>query len=339
VTINFWSGLFLTLLSGILAATFGIPMKYSRTWRWENTWLLFCTLALLVFPWLVALRAVPGLFHLLSALPPIDFLPALGFGFLWGIGQAAFGLGIDRVGTAVAFAIVIGMSSVLGSLIPLLVSQPEAIFQVRGLLLLVSAAMLALGLVVYGKAGSQREQDAGADAAARRVADFRVGLWICIMAGTLGGMLNFGFAFSGKIAARAVAFGLSPVRATYLIWPFVLTAGFIPNLFYTVLLLRRNHTLAAFAQGPFREALLALGMAVFWLSGVQLYGVGAAVIGRFGTSIGFATFMITLILWSSALGIITGEWRGARPTTFRQMQLGLGILVLALLVLSSTGLL
>jgi L-rhamnose-H+ transport protein len=147
-------------------------MKYSRTWRWENTWLLFCILALLVFPWLVALRAAPGLFRLLSALPPIDFLPAVGFGFLWGIGQAAFGLGIDRVGTAVAFAIVIGMSSVLGSLIPLMVLQPEAIFQVRGLLLLASAAILAAGLTVYGKAGSQRERDAGADTAARRVADF-----------------------------------------------------------------------------------------------------------------------------------------------------------------------
>jgi L-rhamnose-H+ transport protein len=314
-------------------------MKYSRTWRWENTWLLFCILALLVFPWLVALRAAPGLFRLLSALPPIDFLPAVGFGFLWGIGQAAFGLGIDRVGTAVAFAIVIGMSSVLGSLIPLVVMQPEVIFQVRGLLLLVSAAILAAGLTVYGKAGSQRERDAGADTAARRVADFRVGLWICIIAGMLGGMLNLGFAFSGKIAAQAVAFGLTPIRATYVIWPFVLTAGFIPNLLYTVFLLRRNHTVAAFARSPFRGGLLSLGMAVFWLSGVQLYGVGAAVIGRFGTSIGFAVFMITLILWSSSLGIITGEWRGARPATFRRMQLGLGILVLALFVLSITGLL
>jgi len=63
------------------------------------------------------------------------------------------------------------------------------------------------------------------------------------------------------------------------------------------------------------------------------------VTGRFGTSIGFAVFMITLILWSSSLGIITGEWRGARPATFRRMQLGLGILVLALFVLSITGLL
>ena len=43
-------GLAIIVFSGMLIASFAAPMKLARAWSWENTWLIYATLALLVIP-------------------------------------------------------------------------------------------------------------------------------------------------------------------------------------------------------------------------------------------------------------------------------------------------
>ncbi len=332
---NFWLGLAILLGSGVLNASFPLPMKYSRTWKWENTWFLFTTLALFVFPLAMAHYAVPDLAGVYASLPPGAFLPGVVFGFLWGTAQVTFGIAIAGVGMAMAFAIVVGMSGLFGSLITMGVLHPEELTGPRGIALIVSAIILIVGLVLYGRAGRDREKESGA--AGPSGATFRKGLIVCLYTGLMGGMINLGFAFSGKISDAAQSKGASGQSATLAVWLIVLAAGYIPNLVYTMYLMIRNGTANRFLSAPGREGVLALCTALLWLGGTMGYGSGATAMGAYGTSIGYAIYVTILLLWSTTLGILTGEWKAARPATVKRMKLGVGVILASALVLSSTG--
>src|SRR5664280_61250 len=86
-------GLMLVTIAGIANATFTLPMKFARHWAWENVWLVWSVMALMVFP-------------------------VCGAG--WGLAQVMFGLSIDAIGIGLAFSIVLGISAAVGSLIPLI---------------------------------------------------------------------------------------------------------------------------------------------------------------------------------------------------------------------------
>jgi L-rhamnose-H+ transport protein len=324
-------GLGIVMLSGILTASFPFPMKLSREWRWENTWLVYATLALVIIPVSLAAWSMPHLFSFYTSIPPQDLLLPLLFGFGWGIAQVTFGLSIARVGMAMAFAIVIGLSSLLGSIIPLAVFHPKALTGRPGTILLVSAMLLIWGLVLYIRAAHERDLAISAVGTSRRM--FLSGLLLCIFTGCFGSMINMGFVFGGKIGDQAMQRGVSAERSTLCIWAVVLTAGYLPNIAYTLYLLRHNGSAQAFPKCFLREALLALAAAVLWLFGMLGYGVGAGVMGAYGNSIGFAVCMTILLLWSNALGIFAGEWRVAPSRARSRMLFGVSFITASMLTL------
>jgi L-rhamnose-H+ transport protein len=330
-------GLAIVLFSGMLTASFAAPMKLSRRWSWENTWLVYATFALVLIPCALVAWAIPHPFAFYSSIPLRVILPAILFGFCWGIAQVTFGLSIARVGMAMAFAIVVGLSSLLGSIIPLAVFHPDDLLGRAGLALLISAVLLVIGLVHYMQAG--RERDANQAVTETAGGSFRTGVLLCIFTGCFGSMINMGFVFGTPIAQRAVQLGVSAGNATLSIWLVVLAAGYIPNFAYTLFLLERNGTARLFPDQWPRESLLSLAAAILWLFGMLGYGMGAGVMGKYGNSLGFAVCQAALLLWSSVLGLIAGEWKAALPVTRRRMYTALIFIVLSVIVLSFSTLL
>ena len=326
-----WTGLATILASGIANATFPLPMKYSRHWKWENTWLVFCTLALLVLPLAAASVMVGNLAAAYRGGSLTDFAPALICGFLWGTAQVTFGIGIASVGMAMAFAIVVGMCSVLGSLFPMIVQRPDDLAARPGLVLMSSAAILTCGLILYAKAARARESGGHEGG---RGGHYRKGLVVCLYTGATGGAINLGFAFSGALVERVVGHGVTPQSASAAVWAVLLPAGFLPNLAYCLYLLACNRTLKTFGEETGREGLLSSAMAVLWLSGWLGYGFGATAMGAHGTSVGFAAYMTALLLWSTYLGVLTGEWKSAPAHAVRLMRISVGVIVLSVVVLS-----
>jgi L-rhamnose-H+ transport protein len=340
MTEHFWLGMGVVFVGGVLNGSFPLPMKYAR-WRWENTWLVFVVVALVLIPWVLALGFVPHLGQVYSDAPPRALLAALVFGFLWGIAQTTFGIGLKALGMALAFSVVAGLGALFGSLLPLLVLSPPDLFRPRGLLLMTSIPILLLGLYLYAKAGRRRD----AESHAARSPDeehkmsFAAGLAICIFTGVVGTCWNLGFAFSGGLVRTGAEFGATPVTSAYSVWPLLLGAGSIPNFLYCGYLLTRNRGWAVFArQGWPREVFLGAAMAILWLSGIVMYGMGATLVGKYGTSVGFALFVSAVILASNSLGVVTGEWRGTTPLTRRLLYVAVGIIILSVLVLSLGGL-
>ena len=340
MTREFVIGMTILFLAGLSNGSFAWPMKYARHWKWENTWLLFTFLALFVLPLLLTLEFVPQVGELYSTAPLKELLPALIFGFLWGIAQTTFGIGIAAVGMALAIAVVVGLTGSLGSLIPMLVLHPGELHSARGIALLVSLPILILGLVLYGVAGRRREKEQpppAADSLAPKMS-FAVGLAICIFTGVFGSMLNLGFAFSGALQHRSESLGANPVFATYAVWMVVLTAGFIPNLTYCSYLLLRNHTWPLYsAHGRLREAALCLAMAALWLGGVFGYGMGSRFLKGSGTSFGFAVVICATVLISNLLGLFMGEWEGTTRRTRHLLAGAVATVLLSLIVLALGG--
>jgi L-rhamnose-H+ transport protein len=337
---KFWLGMAIIFISGILNGSFALPLKYSKRWKWENTWAVFSVVGILFLPWFVAFRVVPHLAEVYQAVPARVIIWAVMFGLLWGIAQVTYGLSLVAAGMAVAVAVVSGLACVSGALVPLLVMNPHALFHIRGVFLLCSMPFLFLGLGLYAAAGRLREKDQSLRNAggALHGKSFKTGLALCIFTGAFGSAFNLGFAFSGDIIRKSMELGARPATAGYSVWCLVLGAGFFPNVLYCVYLLFRNRTFSAFLQrGWLRETLLPVSMAVVWLSGLFLYGWGATLVGVYGTSVGFALFVAMSVVSATVVGILTGEWNSTSVRSRRLMAAGVAAILASVVVLNLGG--
>ena len=140
-------GIGLVIVAGLLNGSFAAPMKPMSAWRWENSWLIFAATGLVIFPWIITFLTVPhvGQIYLQSSLPTLEKVVL--FGIAWGVGSTLFGIGISRVGMALGFAIILGITASFGSFFPLAVLHPEELHTQRGIALMVGTATMIVGLL------------------------------------------------------------------------------------------------------------------------------------------------------------------------------------------------
>ncbi len=112
-------GLALTLVAGLLSGNCMLPMKFAKRWQWENLWLVFNLVSPLMLPWGLALLLAGNLGEICTGVRPEQFLLPFFLGAGWGVAQALFGLSIARLGQALGYAIIIGLGSLGGTLVPL----------------------------------------------------------------------------------------------------------------------------------------------------------------------------------------------------------------------------
>ncbi|MBI3698188.1 MAG: hypothetical protein HY238_25550 [Acidobacteria bacterium] len=148
------AGVAVVLLAGAFQGSFMLPSKWMRNWAWENYWLIFATTAYLICPWLLAWFTVPRLFEVYEGVSPGALLSAAVFGAGWGIGAVTFGLGVDAVGLALGFAVILGVAATSGTLIPLLVQLPAGFSERQAWLTAIALALMLSGVAVCSFAGN-----------------------------------------------------------------------------------------------------------------------------------------------------------------------------------------
>ena len=94
-----------------------------------------------------------------------------------------------------------------------------------------------------------------------------------------------------------------------------------------------RYTWGNFRMGFLPELLYPMLSACLWMAGIALYSSGTTYLGSLGVSIGFAVFMITMIVSGQFTGLITGEWRLMQPRTYVSFAAGVGLLILAVLTI------
>jgi L-rhamnose-H+ transport protein len=106
-----------------LNGSFTAPIK-KMSEQWEDTWLLFAFSGLLVFPWMLTLATVPNLEDAFRGAPFATVVRVALFGVAWGVGSALLGVGVARVGIALGFALILGITASFGSFFPLAILHP-----------------------------------------------------------------------------------------------------------------------------------------------------------------------------------------------------------------------
>jgi L-rhamnose-H+ transport protein len=332
-----FKGFIFVLLAGLLQGTFVLPMTMVRRWSWEHTWATFSLLGMFVFNWVITLLFVPNIFAVYGASPSRDLAILALFGMGWGVGAVLFGLGMDRLGMALGYPIIMGLIASLGALIPLLVFFPQTLLATKGLILLTGTALVIFGIVLCSIAGSRRVPTTES-AVMKRSAAFPAGLIIAILAGVLSCLPNIGMAFSGNVIGGAENLGVSPASSGNTVWALLFTLGFAVNLAYCIYLMVRNKTLAQYwnPETPRNLGLSAL-MAAMWIGSFYLYGAGAAKLGRWGAIAGWPLFISISIVVGNLWGLWKGEWQGAPTVARRWLNAGLLVLIVAVITVASSN--
>ena len=328
-----WAGLGLTLLAGLGSGNCMFPMKFARRWKWENLWLIFSLVSLVALPWILALCFVGRLGSVYSTTGVGSMTLPFLLGAGWGIAQILFGLSIARLGLALGYAIIIGLGSLGGTLIPLAINNRSVIASPKGALILTGLAVMIAGIIISARAGSQREQGTN-----RLIgASYTAALGLAILCGLMAPMINYAFAFGQAVANHATELGSSPAEAAFAVWPVALAGGLLSNLGYSLYLLFKNGTWGLYREAPWHDAALATLMGLLWMGAVAVYGVASVYLGNLGTSVGWGLFQIFMIITANLSGLLTGEWSGAPAGARGKLYAGLALLVVATLLLAGAN--
>jgi L-rhamnose-H+ transport protein len=246
------------------------------------------------------------------------------------------------LGLAVGTAIILGLGTSVGSLVPLIGQHREQLWAPSGIATLGGVILLTIAVVMFSMAGKQRERilqersgQAPVDTGLVRGSRFLTGLIVCIVCGVISPLINIAFAYGTEIQKQAIIHGANPTSAGNAVWLLVANAGFLPGLLYTLYLLRKNRTWSTFHSGAGRYWLLAAVMGLMWISCTVMYGMEANLMGPLGPVIGWPVFMSATVLAANGWGFFTGEWKGidGRPIRFQT-----GALVILIAAMFTLGL-
>lgn len=348
---NLALGILLVVIGGIMEGVYAVPTRYTPKWKWEHIWGAGSLMALILIGWPVTLLTVPNLREVFAQAGIGSLVvPAL-LGAGWGAGSIFFGLGVNAVGIAVGVSLIMGLIAVVGSVLPMVMYQPEQLSLPGGQLVLAALAVMVVGIVLCGVAGNLREKAlrktaavaaaAGADGSSTRPTQdavqrpsYALGVVFCVLSGVLSPMVNFALIKGDRLRALAVEQGASSLWAINAVWLLVFTVAYGVFVLYSLFLMYRNRTTADLrSPGTSYYWILAAIMGALWAGGIVLYGVGAAYMGSFGAYAGWPLLLIAAIGASNVSGMLIGEWRGTGTRPRAVMVSALAVLFIAAIIL------
>jgi L-rhamnose-H+ transport protein len=259
------------------------PQKKVAGWSWQTYWLAQAFICWLVLPIVVAYLTIPQLVAVLEQAPASAMQRSFFLGMAYGIGGTAFGIAIRYVGFSLTYAIAVGISCVLGTLLPPLVHGTlNDVLSSSGAVYLISGVgMGAVGIGLCGAAGRNKELDLQAetqkvvslsDDLEKRQNDKPVfslskGLPLCFLAGVLSALYGFSLDQGKPIADIAANYGAGNYQGN-VVYIFSNTGAFVTTLLYCLYLHSKEKTfnqyISAGSHGLFVNYLMALLTGLLW---------------------------------------------------------------------------
>jgi L-rhamnose-H+ transport protein len=341
VLANPFLGIAMHAIGATFAATCYTPQKRVTGWSWQTYWLTQASFCWLLLPLLGAWLTIPELGAVLREAPKEAMLLSFGLGAAYGIGGTAFGISIRHIGFSLTYAIAVGLSSVLGTLIPPLVkgtlvetlSKPGAEWIIAGIV------AGTLGIAGAGWAGRLKERDLSSQQQSGQFC-LTKGLLLSLLAGVLSAVYGFALEAGEPIADIASAHGAGVWRGN-VIYIFSNTGAFITTSLYCLWLHARHGTIREMAGRSKDGRPIALPLnwvmafltGLFWYGQFFFYNLGHVRMGHYKFT-SWAIHMIMLVLISNLVGILLREWRESRTLTHRMIGAALAVLIVAVLLLT-----
>jgi L-rhamnose-H+ transport protein len=331
-------------VGAMLAANCYAPQKYVRRWSWEIFWMTQAAWCWLLWPIIGALATIPQLGQVLSESPKRIMVLCFLMGMAYGVGGTAFNLSIRYIGFALTYAIAVGLSAILGTIVPAIMKgNVLEILGKTGSQWLVAGVLVGiLGIALCGIAGHSKETDLRQKHVNAGGFSMLKGLLLSLVAGVLSAVYGIALATAGPIVEIAEKHGAGYWKGN-VAYLFANTGAFLTVLVMTLALAVRNRSLGELvgtstkAEQPSRgrllgNYLLATMTGTLWYGQFFFYNLGHVRLGA--DCISWAVHMIMLVLFSNLLGVVFLEWKGCRLRTHLAIGTAIAVLVTAVLLLS-----
>ena len=336
-------GVGLHAVGAFLSANCYAPQKLVKRWSWEIYWMTQAAWCWLLWPIIGAVATIPQLAQVLAEAPKDRMLYSFLMGVAYGVGGTAFNVSIRYIGFSLTYAIAVGLSSILGTLVPPLVrgqlggilSRPGASWVFAGMV------AGALGIGLCGTAGHFKERDLDAGQGGRGQFSLAKGLLLSLLAGVLSAVYGCALEVAAPVADIAERYGAGIWKGN-VAYLFANTGAFVTAFLYSLYLARKNGTLSELTQlrDGQEPASLTGNYLLAWLTGTLWYGqfffynLGHVRLGKDYAFSSWAIHMILLVLFSNLVAILFKEWKGCRGRTWTAIGLGLVVLCSAVLLLT-----
>ncbi|TNJ42183.1 sugar:proton symporter [Tamlana fucoidanivorans] len=335
-------GVIWVLLAATLLGFYALPSKYTENYAIENTWAGFWFLAMFLVPILATLGLVDGLFDTYRQVPNNLFIIIFLFSLLWGVGNLLWGISISKIGMALGFSLLIGVSTLVGSILPFFMGGIEKLSSKGGLVILLGIFIIMLGIMANGKAGLLREKNESKNQEFTNETSnnkMRNGIILCIVGGFSAAGFNLAYHVADNLAHIGSISQDQFNNASWIARLAVMLPAFIGSgiciLIYFSIQLTKNKTWTHFSnKGSVKNIFLLLIMSIVYCASLIIYGLGAYELGPLGTTVGFAIFQTGCIMVANILGYFTGEWKNAGKQSKNWLIRGLAIMTVGIVVIA-----
>ena len=346
-------GMMVFALGGLAGATFLLPARGVKGWAYETWWMFYCVFGLVVCPPVICALFVPDFWNVAMSASSGTLLKCAAFGAIWGIGGLTWGLMVRYLGIGLGLAIGCGLCAATGTVLPPVMNGEAAklVFGADGAVsvgkLVVLAGVLGslAGIGFVGFAGKLKENELPEEAKKKAVAefDFKKGMIVAVISGVCSACMNLGLqsggaiekaAYDAAVKAGVVADGAAWSWQGMPVIMVVLWGGFIVQAAWVLQQHFKNRTFGDYVKGPVvRNWIFAALVGIIWVFQFVCQKAGEPLMGDL-KYISFAIVMASTILFSTVIGVFTGEWKGTGAKTKTMLFVGTLVLLASFTAIS-----
>ena len=326
-------GILLAVLAGVMLGFYALPEKFTKEYKYENTWGLYFFIMLLILPILTSLFLIKDFGIVLSSVPTDVLLKMAAASFLWGWGVQLWSKAINYIGLSLGFSIFIGSVILVGSVLPFIVDglpSPNAL-----IFILIGLAVVLVGIGINGRAGMLRNSDE-MKSGVKSVNKMAMGIFIAV----LGGLLATGFSFANAIGVSPISEAMlangNPAGMTSLaIMNIIYVSGGIFVLPYFAIQLTKNNTWHVFKKSfVIRNVSMATIMAVLCFFAGVVFAYAASQLGKAGNTVGYAIYNTISVLVAVISGLLTSEWGSSSSKAKNMLYFALAAMITGVVLIA-----
>lgn len=349
-------GIGLHAIGATSASTCYLPFHKTRKWSWVSYWLVQSLFAWILTPLILALVTIPDFFGIISQAPSRVLWLTFLFGGIYGFGGMSFGFATRYIGYSLTYAISIGISAVLGTILPLLMEGTIGAYfrQPGGQTIGIGMMIAIIGVGLCGWAGFRKEQEIKTKAQVSQTQSFnmRIGLLLAIAAGILSGIFNIALEYGQPISDMAAGKGAGIFEGNAKL--IIATSGcFVVNFIWFTVLGLKQKRFKEFSQKNYKPEANAARQStgvpqliknllwsslggILWCMQFFFYGLGHVKMGK----LQFASWVIhmsMLIFFSFLVGLAMKEWKNVSRKTYATLLTALITLAISFVIMSYAG--
>lgn len=346
-------GIIFHFIGGFASGSFYVPFKKVKEWSWESYWIVGGLFSWLIIPPFAAWLTIPHFADILSQASASTFWWTYFWGILWGIGGLTYGLGMRYLGMSLGNSVLLGFTSVCGSIVPSLyydfvptpgkTSFHELLTTSWGRVVLLGVTLCLVGIYLCGRAGMMKEKELPEEKKKESIKEFNLvkGLIVCTFSGILSACFNYGIEAGTPMAEQANALwrAANPEATSEflyqnnVIYVVLLWGGLTTNFVWCMILNARNKTFGDYtnAKTPLLQNYFFAALAgTIWFLQFFFYGMGESKLGNGASS--WILHMAFIILVANLWGILLKEWKGVQPKTRATITAGILTILLSVIL-------